>query len=73
MRRAPPSDGWVHDPEAAHPPVSAQLGQLSSMSFSASSRLFCPLIQAVMPFQKLPAPTAPGIWSEPSNRNTVDP
>jgi hypothetical protein len=63
---------WVHGPENVPPPPSASLGPLSSMVFRASSRSCCPLIQAVMPFQKVPAPTAPGIWSEPSNRNTVD-
>ena len=31
-----------------------------------------PLIQAVMSFQNVPAPTSPGIWSEPSNRKPVE-
>jgi hypothetical protein len=43
------------------------------MFLSVSSRLCCPLIQAVMPFQKLPAPTAPGMVSDPSNADSVDP
>ena len=29
----------------------------------------CPVIQSVMPFQNVPAPTAAGMWSEPSKRN----
>ena len=41
------------------------------MFFSAVSRSSWPLIQAVMSFQNVPAPTSPGIWSEPSNRNAV--
>ena len=48
------------------------LGQLASMFVSAVSRSSWPLIQAVMSFQKVPAPTSPGIWSEPSNRKPVD-
>ena len=40
------------------------------MLFSASAVLF-PVIHAVISFQKEPAPTAPGIWSDPSNRKTA--
>jgi len=57
--------------QCASPGPGRQLGQLLSMSFNAVSRSFWPLTQATMPFQKLPEPTAPGIWSEPSNRKTV--
>src|SRR3712207_4280625 len=65
--------GGCAAPGGRAPRPATQLdGQLSSISLSASSRFFCPLIQAVIPLQKLPAPTAPGMESEPSNRNTVD-
>ena len=41
------------------------------MFFNAVCRSSDPLIHAVVSFQKEPAPTSPGIWSEPSNRITV--
>ena len=44
-------------------------GQLASMFVSVVSRSCWPLIHAVMSCQNVPAPTSPGIWSEPSNRN----
>src|SRR5690349_20234561 len=42
------------------------LGQLSSMFFSVVLRSCWPVIQEVTCFQKEPAPTSPGIWSDPS-------
>ena len=41
------------------------------MSSSDLLRVLAPVIQSVMPVQKLPEPTAAGIRSEASNRNTV--
>ncbi len=42
------------------------------MLFNAWSSVSWPEIHAVMSVQNVPAPTAPGIWSEPSKRNDVD-
>src|SRR6478752_1513884 len=46
-----------------------QLGQEFSM-LSSASLVLSPVIHAVISFQKVPAPTALGIWSEPSKRKT---
>ena len=43
----------------------------SSRCCRGSSSVLLPVIQAVISFQKEPAPTAPGIRSEPSKRNTA--
>lgn len=70
-RRNPPPWPVVpfHSGGSRVPSARRQLaGQLLSMFFSAVSRSSWPLIHAVMSFQKVPAPTAPGIWSDPSNR-----
>ena len=48
-------------------------GQEASMFFSAVSRSSEPLTQAVISFQNEPAPTSPGIRSEPSKRTLVAP
>ncbi len=53
-----PSLTLLHDQDA---------GQEFSMKVKTSS-LLAPVIQSVMPCQKLPAPTAPGMRSEASNR-----
>ncbi len=47
-------------------------GQLASMLSSASCSDVWPAIQAVISVQKVPEPTAPGIWSEPSKTNAVE-
>ena len=47
------------------------LGQEASISARTVSRSAAPETQSVMPFQKEPAPTSPGIRSEPSKRKLV--
>src|SRR5690606_25129625 len=49
-----------------------QLGQVAAISSSTCCEGLSLAIQSVMPVQKLPAPTAPGIRSEASKRTTVD-
>src|SRR6478735_11943312 len=49
--------------------VRQDAGQAFSMLSSVASSDWSSPIQAVICFQKASAPTAPGIWSEPSNRN----
>ena len=54
--------------------VRSGVDQDDGQEFSMLSRVSCvlwPVIQAVISFQKEPAPTAPGIWSEPSKRKTA--
>src|SRR6476660_1389441 len=47
------------------------VGQEASMFLSALSRSSDPLAQAVISFQNEPAPTSPGMRSEPSKRTLV--
>src|SRR5581483_964789 len=47
------------------------LGQEASIALRTVSRSAAPETQSVIPFQKEPAPTAPGIWSDASKRTVV--
>src|SRR5690606_7457750 len=65
--------GRTHTPRCAPDrsgQPSAQLGHAASMLFTVSWVL-CPVIQLVACFQKALEPTAAGIWSLPSKRNTA--
>src|SRR6478672_5861577 len=63
--------GGVAGPGVPGPttPSRHDAGQDSSM-FLRASEVDSPVIQAVISFQNEPAPTALGIWSEPSKRKT---
>jgi len=59
----------------AVPPVAldviASLGHEASISFKAVSASTAPLKKSVIPFQKEPEPTSPGMMSEASKRTLV--
>src|SRR4051812_34186031 len=73
-RRSRP--GVLAPPRPAHGPgssldhVAAYFGQAFSMLLTVVL-VSCPVIHCVACFQNASEPTAAGIWSEPSNRNTV--
>src|SRR3972149_10863173 len=80
--RDPPKSGAKEEKQGRQPtldwrpsldrtPNLSYFGQEASISAKTVSRSAAPDAQSVMPFQKEPAPTSPGIKSDPSKRKLV--